>query len=107
MTSFFPAIPRLIIFLTTVVAAVAQTDKTNKPVPTAASKAEYPFKTCVVSDERLGEMGKPVEYVYKEAGQPDRTVFFCCRGCIKDFEKNPAAYLKKLGETAAKSADKK
>ena len=69
-----------------------------------APKSAYPLTTCVVSDEKLGEMGKPVEYVYKEAGKPDRVVLFCCKDCVKDFQKEPAKYLKKLDEAGATKA---
>lgn len=51
----------------------------------------YPLKTCIVSDEELGGMGKPVGLVYK--GQEIR---LCCKACRKDFDKEPATYLKKL-----------
>ncbi len=68
------------------------------------AKAAYPLTTCVVSGDKLTEMGKPVEYVYKQAGQPDRLVMFCCKDCIKDFESDPAKYLKKIDEAAAAKA---
>lgn len=51
----------------------------------------YPLKTCVVSGEKLGEMGEPVNYVYK-----GRLVRFCCSACIKNFEKDPEKYLAKI-----------
>lgn len=51
----------------------------------------YPLDTCIVSDEKLGEMGKPVVFVYQ--GQE---IKLCCKHCRKDFDKNPADYLKKL-----------
>jgi YHS domain-containing protein len=60
-------------------------------------KGEYPLKTCVVSDEKLGEMGKP--YVLKHEG---REVQLCCESCKKDFNKNPAKYLKKLDAAGKK-----
>ena len=41
-------------------------------------------------------MGEPVTLVHE--GQ---TVKFCCKGCIKDFKKDPAKYLKKLDQPAA------
>lgn len=53
----------------------------------------YPLKTCVVSGEKLGEMGKPVVYEYK-----GREIKFCCKDCIKDFKKNPDKYIKKLDQ---------
>lgn len=56
-------------------------------------KSDYPLTTCVVSGEKLGEMGKP--YVFKHEG---REVQLCCESCKKDFKKDPAKYLKKLDE---------
>jgi YHS domain-containing protein len=58
--------------------------------PTIAAKP-YPLSTCIVSDEKLGEMGKPVMVDYK--GQQ---VGFCCKSCLGDFDKEPAKYLAKL-----------
>ena len=64
-------------------------------------------ETCVVSGDKLGEMGKPVDYLYKQAGKPDRVVQLCCKDCIADFEKAPAKYLAKLDAAAAAKAAKK
>jgi YHS domain-containing protein len=47
--------------------------------------------TCPVSGDKLGEMGKPVVIVYK-----DQEVKFCCKDCKKDFDKDPAKYMKKI-----------
>lgn len=60
----------------------------------------YPLEKCIVSDEKLGEMGKP--YVFTHEGQE---IKLCCKSCLKDFNKNPAKYLKKL--EAAGKPDKK
>ena len=67
--------------------------------------AAYPLTTCVVSDEGLGDMGKPVDHVYKQEGKPDRLVKLCCRSCLGKFKKAPAKYLEKLdaAEAAAKA----
>ena len=66
----------------------------------AASKDKpYTLDTCIVSDEKLGEMGDPFVTSYK--GQQ---VKMCCKACNKDFTKNPDKYLKKL---AAGSTTKK
>ena len=51
----------------------------------------YPLKTCIVSGDDLGEMGKPVVFTHK--GQE---IKLCCKPCRKDFDKDPAKYLKKL-----------
>jgi len=95
------------------VAAFAHDEK--KPASPAASAdaiAAYPLATCVVSGDKLDEvtMGGPIDYVYQQNGKPDRLVRFCCKDCVKDFEKEPAKYLKKIDEAAAakaKSAPKK
>ncbi len=62
--------------------------------------AAYPLDTCVVSGEKLGEMGAPIDYIHKEAGKPDRLVRFCCKMCIPKFKKDPAKYLKLIDEAA-------
>ena len=69
----------------------------------AQQKAAYPTNLCIVSDEKLEEtdMGKPVDFIYRVAGQPDRLITFCCKGCVKDFKKDPAKYLQKLDAAAA------
>lgn len=56
-------------------------------------KPLYPMSTCLVSGEELGSMGAPVEFVYN-----NRLVRFCCGGCGKSFDKDPAKYLGKLDE---------
>jgi YHS domain-containing protein len=53
--------------------------------------------TCPVSGEKLGEMGKPVVFTYK-----NQEVKLCCSGCKKDFDKNPEKYIKLI-----RAADKK
>ncbi len=51
----------------------------------------YPLKVCVVSGEKLGEMGEP--YVHEHNGT---TVKFCCEPCLEEFNENPQGYLVKL-----------
>ena len=53
--------------------------------------------TCPVSGEKLGEMGKPFTFTYK-----NQEVKLCCKGCKKDFDKDPAKYMKLI-----RAADKK
>ena len=50
-----------------------------------AQLATYPLETCPISGEKLGGMGEPIDYVYGT-----RLVRFCCKGCPKDFKKDPA-----------------
>ncbi|HXS67906.1 MAG TPA: hypothetical protein VN761_03620 [Candidatus Polarisedimenticolia bacterium] len=56
--------------------------------------------TCPVSGDKLGEMGKPYIFEYK-----GREVKLCCPDCKKDFEKDPAKYMKKI-EAADKETAK-
>ena len=75
----------LIVFLATPFAGTAEDNK-EKSKP-------YPLDTCVVSGDKLGEMGAP--YIYMHEG---REVRFCCKSCVKDFKKDPAKYLKKIDD---------
>jgi YHS domain-containing protein len=78
--------------LTAPLAGLAADQNTEtKPKP-------YTLKTCVVSGEKLGEMGKPVVYVHE-----GREFKFCCKDCVKDFKKDPAKYVKKLEQAEAKA----
>ena len=61
----------------------------------AEANPAYPLTTCVVSGEKLGEMGPPVVINYKGT-----EVRFCCNGCVKKFHADPAKYLAKLGKKA-------
>jgi hypothetical protein len=69
-------------------AADAKADAKAKP---------YPLKTCVVSGEKLGEMGSPC-FHHEVEGQ-------LAESCQKDFKKDPAKFIKKIEEAEAK--DKK
>jgi hypothetical protein len=63
------------------------------PVVAAEEKRPqpYPLKTCLVTDNALGSMGKILTKSYR--GQE---VKFCCKPCIKKFDAAPARYLQKL-----------
>jgi len=63
----------------------------NTVEPEKPKVKPYPLETCIVSDKKLGEMGKPVVFEYK--GQE---IKLCCKSCRKDFDKDPAKFLKKL-----------
>ena len=58
---------------------------------------KHPVNVCIVSGEHL-QPGEIVTYVYKQAGQPDRTLRFCCRKCLAMFKADPDRYLKKLNQ---------
>jgi hypothetical protein len=58
----------------------------------------YPLKTCIVSDEALGgDHGDP--YVFTHDGQEFK---LCCKPCLKDFNKDPKGYHKKLSDAQKK-----
>ena len=50
--------------------------------------ASYPLKVCFVSDDKLDD---PVDALYG-----DRLLRFCCKGCVRSFNKNPSKFLPKL-----------
>jgi hypothetical protein len=49
----------------------------------AMQKGKYPLETCVVSGEKLGGMGEPVDYLYGT-----RLYRLCCGGCKKAVAKD-------------------
>lgn len=69
--------------------------------PNPSSKGKpYTLKKCVVAGEELGSMGAPYVHTHK-----DREIKFCCKGCLKNFNKNPDKYIKEI-ETAEKKGAK-
>lgn len=97
--SLVPAV-LLALGLATTPAFAASSEKAPAP---AKGTDTYPLKTCVVSGEPLGSMGEFVAYTHSEPGKPDRVVRFCCDGCIDDFKKEPAKFLKKIDDAAAEA----
>jgi len=61
----------------------------DTPAAKGTATKPYPLTTCIVSDEKLDE--DIVTKVYN--GQE---IKFCCKKCIKDFEKDQSTYLKKI-----------
>lgn len=66
----------------------------------AAQNESYPLENCIVAGEKLGSMGDPIEIVVA-----NQLVKFCCAGCQKKFDANPAAYLSKLDAKEEKAAE--
>lgn len=69
-------------------------DRDDKP-----KSKPYPLTVCLVTDEKLGEMGEPHVIHYK-----GREIKFCCEHCEEDFKKEPKKYLAKLDKAAKSSA---
>jgi YHS domain-containing protein len=72
-------------------AATALVSTARADTSTNAPVKPDQMTTCPVSGEKLGEMGKPMVFVYQ--GQE---VKLCCSGCKKDFDKDPAKYMEKI-----------
>ena len=84
------------VLLTGLAAGVLSARADDKPADKKAKP--YPLAKCVVSDEKFEDSGMtPHEFVYQ--GQ---TIKLCCKSCLKDFNKEPAKYLKKMEEAAKK-----
>ena len=54
-------------------------------------------KICPVSKEKVGEMGEVVKHEYN-----GKIYNFCCKMCLKDFQKDPEKYSKIAEDEAAK-----
>ena len=88
------------VLLTGLAAGVLSARADDKPADKKAKP--YPLAKCVVSDEKFEDSRMtPHEFVYQ--GQ---TIKLCCKSCLKDFNKEPAKYLKKI-EEAQKTPEKK
>jgi YHS domain-containing protein len=66
------------------------------PATDAAKATPYPLTTCIISGDKLDAMDGSITKVYD--GQE---IKFCCKSCIKTFEKDPAKYLKMVADQAA------
>jgi len=73
-----------------------------QPADPKAKLKPYTLKTCPVSGDKLGEMGDGYTFSYK-----DREIKLCCKDCLKDFNKNPAKFVKKIEEGEAKAKKSK
>lgn len=83
-------IPIILIIMAAVLGLAHAQEQTEASAPEKKTDT-YPLTTCVVSGESLGDMGEPFVITYE--GQEVR---FCCKGCKKDFLKEPEKYLAKL-----------
>jgi hypothetical protein len=54
----------------------------------ADAKAVAALKTCPVSKEDLDSMGGPLK-----VARGDKSVFICCKGCLKDLQANPDKFF--------------
>jgi hypothetical protein len=83
--------------LTIAIASLLAASAWAADTPAEQPKAKpYPFDTCIVTGEKLGDMGGAITVV-----KDGQDVKFCCKGCIKAVDKDPAKYLAKLAAAVA------
>lgn len=63
--------------------------KKEDPAKKEKDVKPYPLDTCIVSGEKIGDDGVTFEHKGQE-------IKLCCKNCRKDFDADPAKYLKKL-----------
>ena len=63
---------------------------TTKPAATQPAAAKPVNKTCPV-EGKDHEVDPKVTVVYK-----GKTIGFCCKDCVEEFEKDPDKYIKRL-----------
>jgi hypothetical protein len=56
-------------------------------------KPTYPLDTCLVSGEKLGSMGKPLDMVVE-----GKLMRICCKSCARAIEKDKAGMVKKVDD---------
>jgi len=83
--------------------ALVRSADTNSPSSSSNAPVKpYPLNYCIVSGDKIGEMGKPIVTNYH--GQE---IKFCCPDCPPEFNKNPDKYLKKIQDAQKKAAPDK
>jgi YHS domain-containing protein len=55
--------------------------------PSAQTSNQAVNTVCPVSGDTVGDVGKPVYAQYQ-----GKTIAFCCKDCLKKFNKNPEKY---------------
>jgi hypothetical protein len=80
-----PALSALLI--AAILLATAARGRAEDAVPGAVKP--YPLENCVVSNDKIDPQVPPLVY----NGQEYR---FCCRGCIKKFNREPEKYAARL-----------
>ena len=82
---------------------IVRADDTNS-VASTQKRTPYPLKTCIVSGEKLGEMGEPIVFVYTNKNV-NQEIKFCCPMCKPKFLANADKYMKTIKD--AEEAQKK
>lgn len=90
------------VLLTGLAAGVLSGRAADKPADKKAKP--YPLKTCIVSGEEINDKGEMKPHVFVHEGQE---IKLCCKSCLKDFNKDPKKFMKKLEEEQKKTPAKK
>lgn len=69
------------------------------PVP-APKATPYPLDICIASGDKLGSMGDAIVIV-----REGQEIKLCCKGCIKDVDKDVPKTLQKIKDAVAKKAE--
>jgi YHS domain-containing protein len=67
---------------------------TAEVTETGAIKVGNTF--CPISKEKIGEEGEIIEYEYE-----GKIYNFCCKMCLKDFNKDPEKYIQMINDSMA------
>ena len=88
---------RILATILTIAATIGSLSAAETPAAEKAKVIPYPLDTCIVSGDKLGSMGDAITVVRE--GQEFKV---CCKGCIKDIDKDVAKYLKAIKDGVAK-----
>jgi YHS domain-containing protein len=86
-----PTLLAAVFAVTTLPLISAEDSKDSKVEEKKEAPKPYKLTTCIVTDEKLDEMGEP--FVFSHEG---REIKMCCKKCKLKFDKDPATYLKKI-----------
>lgn len=84
----------IMLAIVTASAAMAADPTLNQPAPSTTTCPMHPTADakpvntiCPVSGNKIGSVGKPIHARYQ-----GKMIAFCCKGCLKKFQKNPDKY---------------
>ena len=85
-------------FIQTTIAALALGIFVSTVQADSSIPKSYPLTKCPVSNDKLGEHGKPIKVTYEGTD-----IYLCCKDCLKDYKKDPAKYAKMVKDAEAKN----
>ena len=86
---------------------IIRADGTNAVQAADSKPRPYPLDTCVVSGDKLGEMGDSIVFIYEDKAKGiNQEIKFCCPDCKPKFLKDPDKYMKTIQDAEAKAKTK-